>query len=50
MRATLILLILLAGCGVDGAPSAPEREDPKKPGPSITLSGQVKTGISRRLD
>lgn len=37
--AALFLVAFLAACGADGAPTAPAA-------PGLTISGQVKTGIS----
>ena len=41
-RATLLSLFLLAACGVDGAPVAPQAEVV----PGITLSGTAEAGIA----
>ena len=44
----LPLLMLLAACGVDGAP-VPPREAETDPRPGLTVSGSVAAGLSRRF-
>ena len=44
MRAAAFMtLILLAGCGADGAPSAPE---PERPRTGVSISGSATIGVS----
>lgn len=45
----LPLLVLLAACGVDGAPIAPKDVEENKPEPGVTVSGNVSVGIGGTL-
>lgn len=40
----LVLLALLAGCGVDGAPLPPD--DRERPPPGISISGAAQMGVA----
>jgi hypothetical protein len=40
IRLTVLALLLLAACGVDGAPVAPQAA-----APGVTLSGSVEAGV-----
>jgi uncharacterized lipoprotein YajG len=40
---TLVTILLLAGCGADGAPTAPQPASPPQTG--ITLSGDGYAGV-----
>lgn len=44
---SLGLVALLAACGADGAPIAPEPE-PETPPPGVSISGTASVGISNR--
>ena len=44
---SLGLVALLAACGADGAPTAPEPE-PETPPPGLSISGTASVGISSR--
>ncbi|MFV0246275.1 MAG: argininosuccinate lyase [Qingshengfaniella sp.] len=47
MRIALVLMVLLAGCGIDGAPERPPSPDPQqdRPAPGVTISGDGRTGV-----
>lgn len=40
--------LLLAACGVDGAPSAPEPEPAQQPTGGFTVSGTASAGVTAR--
>ncbi|WP_299813758.1 argininosuccinate lyase [uncultured Jannaschia sp.] len=45
----LPLVLLLAGCGIDGRPVPPSEvgSEPRNPEPSVTISGSATAGIVR---
>lgn len=45
LTAALGLLVLLAACGVDGAPTQPE----PTPQSGVTLSGSARIGVTSKL-
>ncbi|WP_145104866.1 argininosuccinate lyase [Cereibacter sediminicola] len=46
MRAPLILLVLaLAGCGIDGPPLRPGTDQPVEVQPGLTIGGTAEFGI-----
>ncbi len=48
MRAALLAATLLAGCGADGPPVAPEPRAAPAAGPRIDVSGTAEFGVVRR--
>ena len=49
MMRLLPLVLLLAGCGIDGRPVPPSRVEPEERTvePAITISGSASAGIAR---
>lgn len=45
----LPLVLLLAACGVDGAPVPPDSTPDARPTPGVTVSGTAEFGISRKF-
>jgi predicted small lipoprotein YifL len=42
----VVALVALAGCGADGDPIPPEKDEPTGPGVSFKVNGKVEMGIT----
>ncbi|SET44625.1 hypothetical protein [Paracoccus homiensis] len=47
--AIVVLIVVLTGCGVDGAPRRPAPEPAAQSQGGITLSGDARIGVSTEL-
>ncbi len=41
-----MLVVFLAGCGVDGPPKAPPAKEKETPKPGISISGTASVGVT----
>ncbi len=46
--ASVLAVVLLAACGVDGEPEAPTKAVKSGPGVSVTISGRAEAGVAKR--